>query len=85
MATRPCQACGCPIEMITGPNGKAIPVQRVRTIYTKPRASQETAVLQPDTERLDKLHMPAVTVIADLYVSHFETCSDPGRFSRAKR
>ncbi len=30
---RPCRACNAPIEFHTGPNGKAIPLQRVRTLY----------------------------------------------------
>lgn len=30
---RPCRACGHPLEFHTGPNGKTLPLQRVRTLY----------------------------------------------------
>ncbi len=69
-----CQACGCPIEFIIGPNGNSIPVRKVRTIYYM----TDTGQLAKDELAEDGVHKP------DRYVSHFETCSDPGRFSRGK-
>jgi hypothetical protein len=70
---RPCKACGCSIEFIEGPNGKPIPVQKVRTIYAT-ALDRETV--------LEKIHLGED--YQGFYVSHFETCSNPGRFSRAK-
>ncbi len=68
-----CEACGCRFEFIRGPGSALIPVQKVRTVY------------RLDTgRRLEKV--PVQHTLADphgaLYVSHFETCSDPARFSR---
>lgn len=69
-----CPACGCKFEHIIGPNGTAIPVQKVRTIYYVSDDVEVAGVLQ-------KVPTPP----GSLYVSHFETCSDPKRFSRAGR
>lgn len=68
----PCRACGCPIEKILGPNGKFIPVQKVRTVYSYVNGwdSMKKALASSKEEPFD------------YYVSHFETCSDPGRFSK---
>jgi len=56
------------IEFIEGPNGKDIPAQRVKTVYT----------LVGD-RRLGKLD-----VDASYYVNHFETCPNASDFSRGK-
>ena len=66
---RPCRACGCQIEFIDGPNGTPIPVQNVRTVYYM---IDDGTLAKQESE--DGLPLP------DRYVSHFETCSDPGRF-----
>ena len=70
-----CEKCGCPMEFIMGPNGKAIPVQKVRTAYIS--APHDETVLEKGivTNTLGEKYKI-------FYVSHFETCSDPGRFSR---
>ena len=68
---RPCRACGCPIEFIMGPNEKEIPVQKVRSVYA----------LNPDAGEKPDGRLSKVAILKwDHYVSHFETCSDPGRF-----
>ena len=59
---------------IKGPNGKAIPVQQVRTAYVS--APHDETVLEKAhvTNGLGEKYKL-------FYVSHFETCSNPGRFS----
>ena len=66
-----CKACACPIEFIEGPNAVPIPVQKVRTVYYRngDKPLAKVTTLLPE---------------APLYVSHFETCSNPGRFSGGK-
>lgn len=32
---RPCRKCGMTIEFIEGPNGKAIPAQRIKVVYVR--------------------------------------------------
>lgn len=73
----PCEACKKPIQFIEGPNGKLIPAQRIKTVYML-------------VERQDEFGHPVIGLqkveIGDqLYVSHFETCTDPARFSRRNR
>jgi hypothetical protein len=68
--TRPCEECGAKMEFIMGPNGKFIPAQRVKTVYVVDESS--------GLDKLVKLALPDVA----LYVSHFETCPNPGRFSK---
>lgn len=70
MSASKCRACGCPMEFLTGPNGKTIPVQKVRTVYYE----ADGQLHKQESE--DGMRLP------DLYVSHFETCSNPGRFSK---
>jgi hypothetical protein len=72
---RPCDECGCPIEFIEGPNGKHIPVQKVRTAYVLGADGklQRWTVIDPADPGLSA---------NQFYVSHYETCSNPGRFSR---
>lgn len=69
-----CPACGCKFEHIEGPSGAAIPVQKVKVVYA----------LESSAPRLTKLTLASPHVSA-YYVSHFETCSDPGRFSKGGR
>lgn len=63
---RPCKRCGMRIEFHVGPNGKPIPLQRIRTLYwvRDGRAVKHDAAGEP------------------FYVSHFETCPNAGEFSR---
>lgn len=67
-----CEACGCLIEFLVGPRGRMIAVQRVTHVYARLRG----------TDPLVKV--AAETSDRELYVSHFQTCSDPARFSRSK-
>ena len=79
-APSPCKACGAQIVFAMGRNGKRIPLQRVRKLYRyAPNRMDgiEAVELVPGelgAERGDAY-----------YVSHFETCTDPGRFSGRKR
>lgn len=66
---RPCRRCGLPIELRLGPNGRVIPLSRVRTVYLL--AGEELVKLG------DERAAPPVT-----YVSHFETCPYAREFSR---
>lgn len=70
-APRPCRACGMTIEMIAGPNGRAIPAQRVRNVYRRVEP-----LIGEGLERVD------VPRDVDLYVSHFETCPKASEFRR---
>lgn len=70
---RPCRACGMPIEIIRGPSGRPVPMQRVRTVYVI-----EEGLFDQDVRTLEG-H-------AEKFVSHFETCPSAERFSKkAKR
>ncbi len=68
-----CEACGCRFEFIRGPGSALIPVQKVRTVYRLDSGGRLEKV--PVQITLDDLE-------GGLYVSHFETCSSPARFSR---
>jgi hypothetical protein len=76
MALQVCEACGCRFEFIKGPAGKPIPVQKVRTVY-------KLLELKEENGRLVKAEIAGVEGDG-LYVSHFETCSHPGQFSRRR-
>lgn len=69
---RPCRRCGMVIELVRGPNGKTLPLQRVRTVYTLDEAGELAVRIREDAPR-------------GLFVSHFETCPHARDFSRAKR
>ena len=71
---RPCKRCGMKIEMIEGPNGKAIPAQRVRVVYDR--------VKTESGETLVKLDFGGAEMA--LYVSHFETCPNAKDFSKGR-
>ncbi len=79
MSARPCDACGASIEFIEGPNGRPIPVQKIRTVYRIPTGQPVGA------PALVKAEIAEVDDPGWLYVSHFETCPDAARFSRRKR
>ena len=75
---RPCKGCGMTIEFLVGPNGKVIPVQRIRTVYS-PNA--EGALVN-----VSKLWEGSIIVRAGAYyVSHFETCPRAPEFSGRNR
>ena len=73
---RVCEACGARFEFVKGPNGKQIPVQKVRVVYALSAGETELTKFLP---KKDQLNVPK------FYVSHYETCSDPERFSRRRR
>jgi hypothetical protein len=66
------------IELIEGPNGKAIPAQRVRVIYIR----------NPDEPTLRKLDKEDGALCdngsVEIYVSHFETCPNANDFSKGR-
>lgn len=72
---RPCRACGMPLEFATGPEGKMMPLQRIRSFYVRadPLHGGE----------LRKLEMPSDAEAG--FVSHFETCPNADVFSRRNR
>lgn len=66
-----------PIEFIMGPNDLAIPAQKVKTVYLRPRGGNGY---------LSKLDAPNLFVIErEFYVNHFETCPQASSFSQSKR
>jgi hypothetical protein len=66
-----------PIELIQGPNGKVIPAQRIRSLY-----SLVLALDPPGEPRLQKVPLE---VGAEHFVSHFETCPEADHFSRSSK
>lgn len=72
-----CRACGAKIEFITGPSGKTIPAQRVRSVYFLKSKGRDDAIVT---------HLERAEGFSDerLYISHFETCPDASRFSRKR-
>lgn len=69
---RPCKACGMPIEFRNGPDGRLVPMQRVRTVYA--------ALLPLHGGHVEKWERPAE--VEGLFVSHFETCPSASSFSK---
>jgi len=63
-----CEACGVPLMLVVGPNGKQIPLDTKAPVY--------------------ELHTSREGVrcrrAAGAYVTHYATCTDPGRFSRGR-
>ncbi len=72
MSRRNCDGCGMPIEFITGPKGKPIPAQKVRTVYYL-------------TSKADLAKVTTLLPEAPMYVSHFETCPKASEFSKGRR
>lgn len=70
---RPCDACGVMIEFHLSPNGKPMPVQRVRNVY----------VMGPEG-RLQSVREPPPPAAPLRFVSHFETCPKASSFSRTR-
>lgn len=67
---RPCRACGMQLEFLLGPNGRVVPLQRVRQVYARESGATDRAVSFGSGE---------------LFVSHFETCPKASSFSRGQR
>jgi hypothetical protein len=71
---RPCRKCKAKIEFIEGPNGRAIPVQKVTQLYVLDRA-----------EKLVKANVVTPLGAYDpgpFYISHFQTCPAAETFTR---
>jgi hypothetical protein len=69
-----CEACGRMIEFHESPNGRPMPVERVRNVYA----------MGPDGKLVTLREQPAPGA-PQRFVSHFELCTDPDRFSRGRR
>jgi hypothetical protein len=69
-----CRACGATMHMAEGPNGAIIPLVKVRKLYVRPNELREQRVVES-----------TIMDSTEKYVSHFETCTDPNRFSRSKK
>jgi hypothetical protein len=63
---RKCKACGCPLTIVMGPNGKRIPLDMRATCY----------VLSED------LHGAPVAAPSPARVTHFATCTKSSSFSQ---
>ena len=72
--TTKCKACGATMYMAEGPGGAIIPLVKVRKLYVRPRELNERRVIEA-----------TIMDTTEKYVSHFETCTDPNRFSRSKK
>lgn len=70
-----CKACGMPIQFRKGPNGRPIPLQRVRTLYRVLPDGQVTPIVPT---------LPGGDPVA-VFVSHFETCPNANDFSGKSR
>ena len=71
--TRACRKCGMKIEFRVGPNGKILPLQRVRSVYVLDQGGQ--------VDNANAAHAGAEAI----YVSHFETCPNASDFSRGRK
>lgn len=74
LPTRECAACGATMHMATSPAGALIPLTKVRTLYVRPAEINEPRVIKA-----------TIFASTEKYVSHFETCTDPARFSKKKK
>lgn len=71
--TRKCKECGVSISFVEGESGKAIPLQRIRNVYGITQLGKPKAKpIRPPNEN-------------GFWVSHFETCTNPSRFSKGKK
>jgi hypothetical protein len=79
---RPCRKCGMKIAFAEGPNGKQIPLQKIRNVYyiAADDAEARARALDPRATADDGMRYDA----GQLYVSHFETCPNAAEFSRGR-
>ena len=71
--TKVCEACGAKMYMAIGPNDRVIPLVKVRAFYVRMPGESEPRVVKA-----------TIFDSTEKYVSHFETCTEPGRFSSKK-
>lgn len=64
---RPCKACGCPLALVTGPNGKLIPLDLRSPVYRIGEDLTGADVAERDPKA---------------FVSHFSTCAKASEFSK---
>lgn len=74
--TSTCRECGRQMRWARSPGGRKIPLSRVTQVY----------VVAPASDGVDEA-IPLRTLAtnvgnADVYVSHFVNCTNPGRFSK---
>jgi hypothetical protein len=65
------------MELIMGLNGKYVPVQKVTLVYGRGADGELRRAHVQDSLDADLRYN-------EFYVSHFQTCSDPARFSRKR-
>ena len=70
---KPCEGCGVLIEFHPSPNGKPMPVQRVKNIYGM--GSEGRLV------RVTAIEVNTDVDLGPVFVSHFETCPRANDFS----
>lgn len=72
---RPCKACGMPIEIWEGPNGKPLPLQRIRSFYALDDQAHGGSIRK----------LAFAPSVSAGFVSHFETCPSASQFSRKEK
>ena len=70
---RPCKSCGVALRFARGPNGKAIPLQKIARVYQ--------VHVGPDGEEEAR----PLEVEGTVYFSHFAACPEASRFSRSAK
>lgn len=63
-----------PLEFRTGPAGRVLPLQKVRSVYVERRTLLGTELVRSDVTDSSEA----------TFVSHFETCPAAGQFTRGK-
>jgi hypothetical protein len=66
------------ITFISGPKGKAIPAQAVRSVYRRGQMPNGEGVL----EKVDLADLFALP--SELYINHYETCPHANEFRTAR-
>lgn len=69
--SRACKACGAPLQFVKTPEGKIVPLDL--------RAPVFLITVKADGTEL------ATRAEKGFHVSHYATCTDPNRFSKAKK
>ena len=74
--SRPCEACKAKIFFKEGPKGRPIPVQEVTLAYYKDSHGKLARAKVVDGFGAE---------VMSFFVSHFQTCPEPEKFSRKPR
>ena len=75
--TKRCEACGTLMLFVRSPDGKSMPVQRVRNSYRLGVAD--------DGEAQAYAQDAGQGALAGHFISHFETCPEASNFSKGKK